>query len=652
MHEFSIPFTVTECSDCEAERPVAGTCPSCGSVSEDVDPSVEPRAEAVMLVESIVSGGCSGAEVPDRLDDAWTFLSDWIGAFFSSLQALVEEPSEEARAAALGERIAEIKVLREQLDSTPRLRPETAVSRVLIQIIGALERVSASYLRVLAAATPEEAQRESDLAQEALDEAGVLAARVSTLIQRRERFVGERVPDVLAGLATDSFSDVQASNLLDFESAGGWLFERISDGEPCPNGLGVSLNLVWAYVEANLDPDRFLDCATSTFSHLVSSASIDGLIANEDWRQKMSEASREMFDSAMELDHSLAGAEGIERLEYRATIRLGAVLVERVAQAFLATLMTVDLRRDWRSMANRDLNALHQMADNAGFGSLLVGLDMALRDADAHGQYQLVERGVEFMSNRAEYSSLTEDELVDRVLAASESCLAMHTAITCVLALRGVPIEELDESLLHMTDEQQVALVMGINGVSVDHVELGDDGRLIIDGSASILIHKPLTLLASLHPHLPEGVVALRVRIRDPELTVIVEGPVGLFDAWRDAPEGIEKECRTVEVMHAFRVNGRRVATKQHLRKWAAVKALGAASTGQAASSLRVLRELAERLNDAKLERHVRSLLRVVEAGEGHEPTPVHDPRSSDELTRWASLRLVGPTQDPHSAVR
>ena len=356
-----------------------------------------------------------------------------------------------------------------------------------------------------------------------------------------------------------------------------------------------------------------------------------------------------MFDSALELDHSLSGAAGVERLEFRAAIRLGAVLVERVAQVFLATLMTVHMRRDWRSMANRDVNALRQTAADAGYGSLLLGIDLALRDADAHGDYRLTEGGVEFTSDRAEYTELTEDELVDRVLAASESCLAIHTGIVCVLATRGVPVEELDQDLLEMTDEQQLALAMGINGISVERIEIQEGETVVIDGTSAVRIHKPLTLAASIHPHLPEDAHDLLVRVQDPELTVTVEGPVAMLDEWQAAQEGIEKEARMVELLYSYKVNGRRIATRQKLRKWAAIKALEAASTDDATSSVTALHELSGRIEDAKLEKHMRSMLRLIEARKGRGTATDRDRRTLGELARWASLNIQGPSQDPHS---
>ena len=284
MHEFSIPFTLTECSECGAERPVSGSCSSCGSVSREVDPLVQVRTEAVARAQRI-SREYREPSAPVDLHEVWSLLDGWIDGFLSSVGALVQGPSEIQNADSLGKRIGEIKNFGKQLRSTPRLRPETAISRVLGQVVAALEEMTTTYLHVLAASTPEEAQQQSEMAQEALDRAAVLAGRVSLLLQRRDKLDGNAgIPDALADMAVDSFSDVQASDLLDFESSGGWLFERIADGASCPKGLGVSLNLIWAYVEPNLDPDRFLDAAAFTFSSLTSSAAIDGLISNENWR--------------------------------------------------------------------------------------------------------------------------------------------------------------------------------------------------------------------------------------------------------------------------------------------------------------------------------------------------------------------------------
>ena len=65
-------------------------------------------------------------------------------------------------------------------------------------------------------------------------------------------------------------------------------------------------------------------------------------------------------------------------------------------------------------------------AAQAGHEDLLLGLDVKLRDADAHGKFAIDDAGVRLTGSRGKLDYLTDDELVDVTIAGTESIVAFH----------------------------------------------------------------------------------------------------------------------------------------------------------------------------------------------------------------------------------
>jgi len=627
-----------------------GSCPQCGAASTEPDPYVTERIEAVEQAQEMAqSTRDQPADV--GIESVWAILDVWIDQLFESLGDIAEDPSDRAGREGLANARMTLATLEDALDALPRLRPVVAVWRMIDQIVESLTEVAECYAGALVAATPEEAETQAASAQLALDSAAGFAGRASTLADRLQIVEDAgSLPSKIAALAVEAFADVEAQDLIDFDSTGRWLYQRITSRDDCPTGLGVGLNLIWAHAEAGLDPDRFLDAATLAFRILDSgTATATGLINNTGWRSAFEEASREMYDAAQELESGLTGAQGSERLEVRAAIRMGALLIERVAQVFLATLMCAEGRRDWRNVESKDINSLLTMTRNAGYGDLLFGIDAALRDADAHGEFCLEDDSVSFTSKRAEYARLDNDELVDHVLGAVESCLAIHTAIVCLMAIHGVPVEDIDTTLLQMTTGQRLILTMGLSGLANVHiVTFEHPGVVTLRAESGYEVHKPLTILATLHPHLPTGTREVILEIREPSLTFSTVGPVDLLNAWQAEEDPFEKEARMIEMLRTFKVNGRPVASKEYTRKWAAMKAAEAVSSDGAVDRFRSLEDFSRRVRDSKMERCMASLVRLQTSRDEGRPANDRDRRAPDRIVRWMNQELSEPNQDPH----
>jgi len=650
VHEFEIPFALIECGSCDEERPALGSCPHCAAASTEPDPHVAERIKAVEQAREIVQS--TDIEPTNMsIESVWATFDGWIDQLFESIGEIANDPSDQVGLTGLANVNLKLAAMKGGLEGVPRLRPTTAIWRAIDRIVESLTQVAKSYAGALVAATPEEAETQAASAQSALDAAAGFAGRASTLANRLQIVEDAgSLPAGLATLAAEAFADVEAQDLIDFDSTGRWLYQRITSRDDCPTGLGVGLNLIWAHAEAGLDPDRFLDAATLTFRILDSgTATITGLIKNTNWRSAFEDASLEMYDAAQELESGLTGAQGSERLEVRAAIRMGALLVERVAQVFLATLMCIEGRRDWRSVESKDVNALLTMTRKAGYCDLLFGIDAALRDADAHGEFCLEDDSVSFTSKRAEYARLDNDELVDHVLGAVESCLAIHTAIVCLMAIHGVPVEDIDTTVLQMTTDQRLTLTMGLSGLTNVHVVTFErPGVVTLRAESGYEVQKPLTILATLHPHFPTGTREVILEIREPSLTFSTVGPVDLLDAWQAEENPFEKEARMIEMLRTFKVNGRPVASKEQTRKWAAVKAAEAVSSDGAVERFRSLEILSRRVRDSKMERCMASLVRLQSSRDDGTPVTHRDRRAPDLIVQWMSQELSTPNQDPH----
>ena len=308
-----------------------------------------------------------------------------------------------------------------------RLRPDHAPWAAIDGVLCALSDVRDGYLGALAAATVEETREAAARGQAAIDSATAVLDRFNALDDAWERVDSADISDEdgdLLGVAgaVVEFSGVTDMIVLDREGAG--LFSRITGEDAmAPPGLGPSLQLLDFVVEAAMDPARFWQTARDVYRLLVEHhIALRRLYADADWRSDFVGVSVEVRDAGFEAA-AVAVAGANRRRLVQSFLRLAARQIERAAQPLLATLLAIEGHRPYATERNRDINSLLTRAAQSGHEDLLLGLDPKLRDADAHGKFEIDEDGVRLTGTRGNLDYLSDTELVGITLAGTEFSL-------------------------------------------------------------------------------------------------------------------------------------------------------------------------------------------------------------------------------------
>jgi hypothetical protein len=416
---FRLGYGLWKCDHCGAEFVAMNGRGDCGKDGPQVDEDVDRRRAIVARVRPHLDT----AVAADPLDvvTVWGELSGWIDQLYNGLELIGQndgagEESVEASLTSLSD-------LRASSVVTPRRRPLVNLYRQLDGILDGLDGLARANLDALEAPSPDEAMAHEARAQTLLDGAAERAAECSRLLDRLGLHVEGTFFEAIARDTEHAFTLAGAEGLVDLEARGARIYERITGGLQCPVGLGFSLMLTESKVRDGFDAERFhrdVRLAYEAFIHRP--AQLDALLEDVEWREAVRRAGRELFSAAVEAFDQASGSIAHKWFETRAMLRLSLLLTEGVAPIYLATLLALRRKDDWRRHQHRDPGQLLREVGDAKLGDLVTGLDVGVRDADAHRAYLQLEDGIALTSQaRVGYREISAEELLDLTLAAVES---------------------------------------------------------------------------------------------------------------------------------------------------------------------------------------------------------------------------------------
>jgi hypothetical protein len=592
LRHFTIVFTTQTCDACGETTHVSVAC-GCGETEARSDSHVERRRE---LLQAVPAWPAVGEVPPVELADAIAVLDGWIEALF---EALDDFGSGVRGADLLVEHIEALRRLRAQIDCVELLRPWIALWRPLTTVVDRLLDMASQYVDALLAADPATAQEKETASQAALDAA---AEAVHVLAQRLDRWQlpgTVRLPDFLITRAEAAYDLTGAANLLDLDARGQPLYERITGRRRPPAGIGVGLLLDVGHVQDAFDEERFWRISGTAYNRLDRSRDVfRALMDDPAWRGHIQAARASFYDGLLKAEALLESLSGDRRMEVDAVLELGANLTENVGSSVLRLLLGVRAKRPDRLLRLKDYTSILQQAAQVGLGDLLLGFDPDIRNADAHKDYQILDGAVTLSGDRPR--TVRDEALADAVLAALESSAALFAALDCVLAEEGRT--EVHHRLAALPPQDFLTIICAANGIADCTVGLRRD-RLDVRGRtlASVVV-RPLTIIASLAPYVPEAAASVRVSLRTPTGNVNARGPLTPFRRFANL-EGLAKEAAFVELIARWTIGGRPVASTAHVRYWAAFRAGDVIQVDleQAEAILDVLSLLARRLHDIPL---------------------------------------------------
>jgi len=638
LRSFQLIFEGVNCDECGETQPVTRTC-RCGAWQPRADEHVAHRRAAVEPLRARLKARVA-ATTPIELEAAIDTIQPWIAELFEGLNAL---GGPDAQADGVEHSIEVLTELRARVAAVPRRRPWLALWDPLRSVLEALASLAGVELDAAAAPDPPAAQATEATAQARLDEA---AKAIHILSSRLDWWGIEktvRIPDSLVQAAATAYADTGASDLLDLDRMGQPLYARISGHSDSPAGIGVGLLLDLGQVDRAFDEPRVYAAAQLVYRRLDRHRKdLAALLDDAGWRADLLNARRVFYESQLSAETLLFGLAGERRMEAQAVLHLGAWLTERVSACLVGLIVAVDPACPVKRTA--DYALMHKVARDAGLGDLLLGFDDRIRNADAHADFDVAPDHVVLGRNRSVPVRFDDDELVDTVLAAVESSAAMFAGLDCVIAELDHPSGR--ERFAELPVEDRVQILLAVAGVQAQRVDQRA-ARLEVSGTAlASAAVRPLTVIATIAPHLPPEIRSVRFHLKRRDATLRVEAALGPLRRFQSG-DGIAKETAFVEFLARSTINERPVFSRRHARFVAATFAYRYIDVPLAAAEadLQEVLAAARRLGDSDLAESLAAFLVAKRAREGGPAAPRAARRAIERLAKYVGTP-PGPWDD------
>jgi hypothetical protein len=610
--QLSVGFSLVRCA-CGAERQAARRCPSCDREPEETDPDLERRRA---IVQRLKDAAPVGDIEPVALEDAFSIVGHWFDYFSAAYEASGEGTVDEA-AGRLREALHALAVLETRVSRAQRLRPSHAMWAAVDDVLVCYREICAAYLEALVAPTVEEAEVSADRGQQAIDAGSAALAHFNCLADAWSHVHGVDLADEHADLMAGAEAVAglgSTTDMVELDRKGADLFARITTDVSCPTGFGVRFQLLELAVDGSMDPKRFWPTARAVYELLARhDVALRGLFDDEDWRRDLTAVAIDVRDAGFEAA-AVATAGANRRRLVQSALRLAARQIERAAHPLLATVLAVEQqRRPYASERRRDVNALLTRVAQRGHDALLLGLDPKLRDADAHGEFELDEDGVRLTGSRGRLGYLTDDELVDVTLAGTESIVALYWGLVAALVAAGVDTDELDQAVAgEVTEADKIKFVLLLNGWHDVEVSIGD-GELMARGSREGL--NAMGLISAIAAEAPQGCETITLVANDATGSHTATGPLAPFLRWSGGDDEQEKEIAFTLASMAWRIDGAPILTLAHSEKvyaYCGIEALNpAVPAGTAMHRLRALIDASRVIDSEELAAALAAALRL-----------------------------------------
>lgn len=594
MKKWSVPFQVLDCRRCSGVRQRALPCPECG-VSPDereVDQLLARRRRVVESARRIARELSGEPAQAAALEDIRMKASLALDGVFSGIDAVLGAETEENAASALGQRLVEIARLRSQLSATPRRRPFTAVWDATDHALTYLDTAADLFVQALCEADMGDTQRLAAEAQRFLDTAtepltsataalddlaaalegssaqmlGFLAHR--TTLRSRSGEDDDNDDPYVAFVKAAALSDVEFESLLAFEDERARLL---------------------------FDRPRFWSLARETYRELNDAPQFARLLEDDAWRERFLAASDQLADIGLEAE-AVAQAAFHERQLVRADLSAIKSILEGPAMTLLRTRLCVHRRRSF-AQVDGDATAIVHQAQQAGMQTATLGLRKDLRHAISHEEFGVDSGTLVLDAGQPTERRIERDELIDDVLSALESTLALHTAVT-VLVWRFDDELAGEAARRAISPVQAVWLWFRLLGYDVSAVTI-DDSKIAV-GLANPFDSRTLTAVAGLTSLLPAGSETLELLS---EVDGRLVGPLASFREFSSETDEWERDLRLWKILTTWRWNDEPVTGPTLWRCWVATIAVRTHDDDPRAAikRLRDLRDFADELGDPEL---------------------------------------------------
>jgi hypothetical protein len=494
-------------------------------------------------------------------------------------------------------------------------------------------------------------QKRMTAAQVALDSATALTEKVRDDFDSMVRFF-DATPDEALPLACELARENlpqredDSSALFELDAFGASYVRRITGNESQSSlGLGLGIMVSVAAAEVLFDVERVYEVAGQAYKDYLRGDRLQSLGANPEWVVKQHAAQKRMQVAVRNL-HAMVGIAVDDWMAACALLFHVQDLIEGSVRHLLATYLATLRGREYHRLITTDSNALLKQARDVAEPQLR-DISEELRNASAHLSFAV--EGDDIVLNPDTYPlRWSADTLIDKVLATSETALALSLALGCALHHLGLDSAAFaDLADLGFDPHGQGLAILAVSGWKEATLEIEGD-RAKATGVASM--SSPMTLAGTLLQSLPDDVRILELSALSGESTRMFVAdltPLRRYAAIPPSTDGTvgEHDLAFVEACALATLNGRPFLPRDSLRHYVAVQA-GEAVGDDASVAIRQLRQLrafAQRLGDDECAAVLFNVTRALRLREMGQSFDLDARRGIDALAEWVDMSFEEP---------
>ncbi|MFD9966087.1 hypothetical protein [Amycolatopsis sp. NPDC058986] len=610
--ELSLSFSQIRCQRCGVNRIRGVACPDCGAAAapQEFDAKRQKRQKvaraALARLELSVDDDTIPIVPPGEIANILIeVLDEVLDDVFVSLRTALRDS---ARVDELNKSIDTLRYCSALVASLKHLRPWYRLIASAAALVDELRQTVVGFLNAVLAETPLEAQRAAEAGQGHLNEAARLipemmgSAKVWTA-------GGDSVGELMTVALNASLQDTSSANVFELDAIGRNRGLEIfgTDVEIGP-GLGIMIAIQDAIAKQFFDVANFENIMRESRAFLTSRpAKLQETLNSSHLKSDLTEAAATQTTASMLLS-VIEAAKLPNHANVMAMIDLGKTAMESLGKRVTAAIQSVAGRSSYDRLRTSDMSGVLNNAQRGSAGSVLSGLDLAIRHAGAHADFKVqVDHVVLTPSSRP--VELRFDEFTDYFIRNIEVVCANYIALIVAASQNGVDLADLSMlDALGLSLEEKVNLMLHAHGWQTYEVSLSD-GELIVHSilSPDCPFMEPAHLLAN--SVLPEEIERMTLYVgtlNGPRHTL--EGPVAVCrsEAW-----DVEN---LVEMGALWRIDGRPLIYPEVLRNWISGQCIeaGNLSIADAVKRLRRLRATATAAEDSELAAAVEARIREV----------------------------------------
>lgn len=642
MPRFTLSWAQQECARCGEIRIRGLTCPVCGSPPDEreADPAAQRRQAVARAIELRlnVHEQRAAVSIPIDLDLLRKEVLGWLDGFFEALAAATDRKFRENF--RLWRSVESLLWLDALCSASQPLRPLLRERTLLSNIIREFIEMVREYVTALASATPREAGKASERAQEHLSSAGVESQTLADHLQRFNTLAEQGNQREAFDLVLREAMEVTgAIDVLALDAAG-QEFLRSVGVHDLAAGTGIAAMLAAREAEYLFDEDRYWSVVAQTVALMEQNPQrTQGLVRDPVWIDDLRKAAQQQLDARVVYGAALARARRT-RHQVRALLDIALVIFEGPAKTYICTLLALKGVSGYGSLRRRDAGGLVNLAGQHGLQPLIEGISTSIRRARAHEDFDLIDDRV-LMGEGPGQEETQLEQLLNVVLMGVESVTSVGVAILLLAAHLDLPevIEDAVSSAeLEWTD--WVHLVARLAGWEDIEVEV-TGGELVVRGNPRGRA-ADLRTVAMLLPYLPGSCVRASFHWSDEQGAHVFAGPLDPMHRWRGEEQERVKSDFFVHSQRTWTLDEAPLISQDQVRKWIAVNlAQLTEALGDLVQRGRELRNLSKALDDVEA---IDTIDGFVGAARGRElglgPTP-QESTAATLLAAWLRLPAI-----------